>query len=63
MSKGIRSRDGLRNRLRAELLATALATRAQDLATAGGLLACKESVPTGTHKIAGLESPLHIILE
>ncbi len=47
----------------AEVLPATLATCAQNLATARGLLACKETVPTGTNEIAGLESPLHNILE
>jgi hypothetical protein len=49
--------------LRAEFLAAAGAASAQHLATTRGCLAGKETVPTGTHEIAGLESPLHDILK
>ena len=49
--------------LRTKVLATTRTTRAQDLATARGLLASKETVATRTHEIARLECPLHIILE
>jgi hypothetical protein len=50
-------------KLSAELLATTGATSAQNLAATGSRLAREETVTTGTHEIAGLERPLHIILE
>lgn len=50
-------------KLRAELLAATLAAGGENLATARGRLAREETVATGAHEIAGLESPLHNILE
>jgi|GEM_PF-827214 len=50
-------------RLRTKVLATTLATRAQDLAATGGCFTCEEAVTAGTYEIAGLKSPLHIVLE
>jgi hypothetical protein len=50
-------------KLRAELFAATLAAGAQNLAATGGRLACEKAVATGAHEIAGLKSPLHIILE
>lgn len=47
----------------AEILATAIAARAQNLASARRSLACKKTVATLAHQIARLESPLHVILE
>ena len=46
-----------------EFLATACTARAKNLAATRGRFAREKPVPTGTHEIAGLESPLHIILE
>jgi hypothetical protein len=43
--------------------AAAPATRAHHFTATGGRFACKEAMPTGTHEIAWLESPLHIVLE
>ena len=53
----------MQEKLGGERLATTLATRAQNVATARGCLACKEAMATLAHKIARLESPLHIVLE
>jgi len=52
-----------KNKLRAELLAAAGATGAQDLLAARSGLAGEETVTAGAHEIAGLEGTLHIILE
>ena len=57
------SAKALRQELRRQRLATATTASTNDLAAARGCLAREETVPTGTHEIAGLESPLHIILE
>lgn len=67
------SPDGLRaeitcapegaSKLGAEFLTAALATGTKYVATARSRFACKETVPTGTHEIAGLKSPLHNILK
>ena len=46
-----------------ELLAAAATARAKELATTNGGLTREKAVATLTHKIAGLESPLHCILE
>ena len=50
-------------KLSAELLAAAGAAGAEHLAATGGRLAREKTVATGAHEIAGLERPLHIILE
>lgn len=50
-------------KLSAELFTATLAAGAQNFATTSGGLACKKAMAPGAHKIAGLESPLHIILE
>jgi hypothetical protein len=47
---------------RAEVLAAASATRAQDLATTRGSLTREETVATGAHEVRGLECPLHRIV-
>ncbi len=54
---------GVRKKLSRKLLATACTTGTENLAATGSRFTRKETVPTGTHKIAGLESPLHIVLE
>ena len=57
--RGNRTPEGVRNKLSAQLLAAAGATCAEYLAATDGLLAGEETVATGTHEIAGLESTLH----
>lgn len=50
-------------RLRTKGLAATLAAGAKNLAATRGRLAREKAVTAGTHEIAGLESPLHIVLE
>ncbi|GMN02015.1 hypothetical protein MTsPCn3_07450 [Erythrobacter sp. MTPC3] len=40
-----------------------LAAGTDDLAATRGRFACEKSVPAGTNEIAGLKSPLHIVLD
>jgi len=47
----------------AKVLASTLATGAQNLAATDRFLTREKSVPAGTHEIAGLKSPLHIVLD
>jgi len=61
--RGFRTLDGVRNQLSSDLLATASAPRANDLAATNAWFAREKAVPTGTHEIAWLESPLHFVLE
>ena len=46
-----------------QLLAPAAATRAQKLATTHGRFTRKKAMAALAHEIAGLESPLHFVLE
>ena len=50
-------------KLGSKLLTTATTTRAQKFAATDSGFACKESVATLAHEIAGLEGPLHVFLE
>ena len=45
------------------MLTTTAATRAQELATTDGCFTRKEAVAPHAHKIAGLKSPHHFVLE
>jgi hypothetical protein len=53
----------VRGKLRAELLAATRTAGAEHLAATSGRFAGEKAVTTGAHEIAGLERPLHIILE
>lgn len=55
--------DAAAKLLSGELLAAATTARAKELATTDGGLTREKAVATLTHKIAGLESPLHFVLE
>ena len=50
-------------KLRGELDTAATTAGTNYLAATWGRLACEETVATGTHEIARLERPLHIVLE